>query len=78
MMSSNVVLLHRNNSCVVLKPAICEDLDLHVVIFFFYVYMVGACTSRITAPIIQILVLAITPGNTRLDTINSNAVNLIT
>ena len=33
MMSSNVVLLHRNNCCVVLKPAICEYLDLHVAIF---------------------------------------------
>ena len=33
MMSANVVLLHSNNCCVVLEPAICEDLDLHVVIF---------------------------------------------
>ena len=33
MMSSNVALLHSNNCCV-LEPAICEDLDLHVVIFF--------------------------------------------
>ena len=33
MMSSNVVLLHSNNCCVVLKPAICEDLDLHIAIF---------------------------------------------
>ena len=33
MMSSNVVLLHSNNCCVVLEPAICEDLDLHVAIF---------------------------------------------
>ena len=32
MMSSNVALLHSNN-CYVLEPAICEDLDLHVVIF---------------------------------------------
>ena len=32
MMSSNVVLLHSNNCCVVLEPAICEDLDLHVAI----------------------------------------------
>ena len=32
MMSSNVALLH-SNSCCVLEPAICEDLDLHVVIF---------------------------------------------
>ena len=32
MMSSNVALLHSNNCCV-LEPAICEDLDLHVVIF---------------------------------------------
>ena len=31
MMSSNVALLHSNNFCV-LEPAICEDLDLHVVI----------------------------------------------
>ena len=31
-MSSNVALLHSNNCCV-LEPAICEDLDLHVVIF---------------------------------------------
>ena len=31
MMSSNVALLHSNNCCV-LEPAICEDLDLHVVI----------------------------------------------
>ena len=33
MMSSNVALLHSNNCCV-LEPAICEDLDIHVVIFF--------------------------------------------
>ena len=33
MMSSNLVLLHSNNCCVVLEPAICEDLDLHVAIF---------------------------------------------
>ena len=33
MMSSNVALLHSNNCCV-LEPAICEDLDLHVVIYF--------------------------------------------
>ena len=33
MMSSNVALLHSNNCCVVLEPAICEDLDLHVAIF---------------------------------------------
>ena len=33
MMSSNVVLLHSNNCCVVLEPAICEDLDLHGAIF---------------------------------------------
>ena len=33
MMSSNVALLHSNNCCV-LEPAICEDLDLHVVIFY--------------------------------------------
>ena len=33
MMSSNVVLLHSNNCCVVLEPEICEDLDLHVAIF---------------------------------------------
>ena len=32
MMSSNVALLHSNNCCV-LEPAICEDLDLHVVIY---------------------------------------------
>ena len=32
MMSSNVALLH-SNSCCVLEPAICEDLDLHVIIF---------------------------------------------
>ena len=32
MMSSNVALLHSNNCCV-LEPAICEDLDLHIVIF---------------------------------------------
>ena len=31
-MSSNVALLHSNNCCVVLKPAICEDLNLHVAI----------------------------------------------
>ena len=30
MISSNVALLHSNNCCV-LEPAICEDLDLHVV-----------------------------------------------
>ena len=32
MMSSNVALLHSNNSCLVdlLEPAICEDLDLHI------------------------------------------------
>ena len=46
MMSSNVALLHSNN-CFVLEPAICEDLDLHVVIFLqmsfkisqFYVFI---------------------------------------
>ena len=27
-------MLHSNNCCV-LEPAICEDLDLHVVIYFF-------------------------------------------
>ena len=37
MMSSNVALLHSNNCCV-LEPAICEDLDLHVVIFWFLVH----------------------------------------
>ena len=37
MMSSNVALLHSNNCCV-LEPAICEDLDLHVVIFFICPY----------------------------------------
>ena len=36
MMSSNVALLHSNNCCV-LEPANCEDLDLHVVIFFYSV-----------------------------------------
>ena len=35
MMSSNVALLHSNNCCV-LEPAICEDLDLHVVIFLLF------------------------------------------
>ena len=35
MMSSNVALLHSNNCCV-LEPAICEDLDLHVVIVFTF------------------------------------------
>ena len=35
MMSSNVALLHSNNCCV-LEPAICEDLDLHVVIIYFH------------------------------------------
>ena len=35
MMSSNVALLHSNNCCV-LEPAICEDLDLHVVNFFVF------------------------------------------
>ena len=35
MMSSNVALLHSNNCCV-LEPAICEDLDLHVVIFPYF------------------------------------------
>ena len=35
MMSSNVALLHSNNCCV-LEPAICEDLDLHVVIFMMF------------------------------------------
>ena len=34
MMSSNVALLH---SYCVLEPAICEDLDLHVVIFIYRV-----------------------------------------
>ena len=34
MMSSNVALLHSNNCCV-LEPAICEDLDLHVVFKVF-------------------------------------------
>ena len=33
--SPNVVLLHSNNCCVVLEPAICEDLDLHVAIFIY-------------------------------------------
>ena len=39
MMSSNVALLHSNNCCV-LEPAICEDLDLHVVIFMFSLVVV--------------------------------------
>ena len=38
MMSSNVALLHSNNCCVVLEPAICEDLDFHVAIFVSLVY----------------------------------------
>ena len=33
MMSSNVAFLHSGNCCVVRKPAICEDLDIHVAIF---------------------------------------------
>ena len=36
MMSSNVALLHSNNCCV-LEPAICEDLDLHVIIFIIII-----------------------------------------
>ena len=39
MMSSNVVLLHSNNCCVVLEPAISEDLDLHVAIFGIFVFL---------------------------------------
>ena len=39
MMSSNVVLLQSNNCCVVLEPAICEDLGLHVAIFYLLIYM---------------------------------------
>ena len=35
-MSSNVALLHSNNCCV-LESAICEDLDLHVIIFLYFV-----------------------------------------
>ena len=35
MMSSNIVLLHSNNCCVVLERAICEDLDLQVAIFLY-------------------------------------------
>ena len=44
MMSSNVALLHSNNCCVVdlLKPAICEDLDLHIAIFESYSCMVDS------------------------------------
>ena len=38
MMSSNVALLHSNNCCV-LEPAICEDLDLHVVIFLYRAHL---------------------------------------
>ena len=38
MISSNVALLHSNNCCVVLKPAICEDLGLHITIFVSLVY----------------------------------------
>ena len=41
MMSSNVALLHSNNCCV-LEPAICEDLDLHIVIFVLSV----VCTLK--------------------------------
>ena len=42
MMSSNIVLLHSNNSCVVLEPAICEDLDLQVAIFRIFVFVTYA------------------------------------
>ena len=39
MMSSNVALLHSNNCCV-LEPAICEDLDLHVIIDIFIILII--------------------------------------
>ena len=72
MMSSNVALLHSNNCCV-LEPAICEDLDLHVVIFLFYlnherkydmrhgqrVKIIFFCTSEIYLMIFNIIS---TPG----------------
>ena len=51
MMSSNVVLLHSNNSCVVLEPAICEDLDLHVAIFFIYALFVVLKCMQLVRPI---------------------------
>ena len=46
MMSSNVVLLHSNNCCVVLEPAICEDLDPHVAIFSLAVVDPGFIEQR--------------------------------
>ena len=52
MMSSNVVLLHSNNCCVVLEPAICEDLDLHVVIFFAS-YLLQLTNLQIIKPVHQ-------------------------
>ena len=52
MMSSNVALLHSNNCCV-LEPAICEDLDLHVVIFI----------NLFVWAIVNALFLALTPSN---------------
>ena len=45
MMSSNVALLHSNNCCV-LEPAICEDLDLHVV-FFLNILSFDTCPTLI-------------------------------
>ena len=52
MMSSNVVLLHSNNCCVVLKPAICEDRDVHVAIFYLSV-LIG--TRWITVAIVFVI-----------------------
>ena len=46
MMSSNVVLLHSNNCCVVLKPAICEDLDLHITIFIIIIMEKNALAQK--------------------------------
>ena len=47
-MSSNVALLHSNNCCV-LEPAICEDLDLHVVIFIIITSKPGQIKKSLTA-----------------------------
>ena len=47
MMSSNVVLFYSNNCSVVLEPAICEDLDLHVAIFFSVLCKLVLCHTRV-------------------------------
>ena len=59
MMSSNVALLHSNNCCV-LEPAICEDLDLHVVILLLSLVVAFASVVHVVAAAFSVVALIIT------------------